>query len=112
MAIEKILVVDDEPLVRDLLKEVLKTEGYEVAIAEDGLAASKEVKKQEIDLVITDVRIPKLDGIELLKEIKRISSSTLVVVITAYGTIENAVEAMKRNRLSLLFKRHLNTEVY
>lgn len=104
MAIEKILVVDDEPLVRDLLKEVLKTEGYEVAIAEDGLAASKEVKKQEIDLVITDVRIPKLDGIELLKEIKRISSSTLVVVITAYGTIENAVEAMKNGAYDYITK--------
>ena len=104
MAIEKILVVDDEPLVRNFLKEVLEAEDYEVLTTEDGLSALKEVERGGIDLVITDVRMPKLNGIELLKEVKKRSPSTLVVVITAYGTIENAVEAMKNGACDYITK--------
>ena len=104
MAIEKILVVDDESLVRDFLREVLKAEDYEVLTAEDGLSALKEVERDGIDLVITDVRMPKLNGIDLLKEVKKRSPSTLVVVITAYGTIENAVEAMKNGACDYITK--------
>ena len=104
MAIEKILVVDDEPLVRNFLREVLEAEDYEVLTTEDGLSALKEVERGGIDLVITDVRMPKLNGIELLKEVKKRSPSTLVVVITAYGTIENAVEAMKNGACDYITK--------
>ncbi|RLE10159.1 sigma-54-dependent Fis family transcriptional regulator [Candidatus Aerophobetes bacterium] len=104
MAIEKILVVDDEPLVRNFLKEVLEAEDYEVLTTEDGLSALKEVERGGIDLVITDVRMPKMNGIELLKEVKKRSPSTLVVVITAYGTIENAVEAMKNGACDYITK--------
>ena len=104
MAIEKILVVDDEPLVRNFLKEVLEAEDYEVLTTEDGLSALKEVERGGIDLVITDVRMPKLNGIDLLKEVKKRSPSTLVVVITAYGTIENAVEAMKNGACDYITK--------
>jgi len=104
MAIEKILVVDDEPLVRNFLREVLEAEDYEVLTTEDGLSALKEVERGGIDLVITDVRMPKLNGIDLLKEVKKRSPSTLVVVITAYGTIENAVEAMKNGACDYITK--------
>ncbi|MCD6082576.1 sigma-54-dependent Fis family transcriptional regulator [Candidatus Aerophobetes bacterium] len=104
MAIEKILVVDDEPLVRNFLREVLEAEDYEVLTTEDGLSALKEVERGGIDLVITDVRMPKMNGIELLKEVKKRSPSTLVVVITAYGTIENAVEAMKNGACDYITK--------
>jgi len=104
MAIEKILVVDDEPLVRNFLKEVLEAEDYEVLTTEDGLSALKEVERGGIDLVITDVRMPKMNGIDLLKEVKKRSPSTLVVVITAYGTIENAVEAMKNGACDYITK--------
>jgi len=104
MGIEKILVVDDEPLIRDLLRDILKEEGYEVSIAKEGLSALKKIKKEEVDLVITDVKMPGLDGIKLLKEIKKVSPSTLVIVITAYGTIENAVEAMKEGAYDYITK--------
>ncbi len=104
MGIEKILIADDEPLIRDLIKDILEMEGYEVFVAEDGFSALKEVKKEGIDLIITDVRMPKLDGIRLLRKIKEVSPSTLVVVITAYGTIENAVEAMKNGAYDYITK--------
>jgi len=91
-------------LIRDLIKDILEMEGYEVFVAEDGFSALKEVKKEGIDLIITDVRMPKLDGIRLLRKIKEVSPSTLVVVITAYGTIENAVEAMKNGAYDYITK--------
>ena len=104
MGIEKILVVDDEPLIRDLLRDILREEGYEVSVAKEGLSALKKVKREETDLVITDVKMPGLDGIKLLKEIKKVSPSTPVIVITAYGTIENAVEAMKKGAYDYITK--------
>ena len=111
MGIEKILVVDDEPLIRDLLRDILKEEGYEVSIAMEGLSALKKVKREETDLVITDVKMPGLDGIKLLKEIKEVSPSTLVIVITGYGTIENAVEAMKEGAYDYITKPITNEQL-
>jgi len=104
MAIERILVVDDEPLIRKLLKETFQKKGYEITLAENGLTALKEIKEHEFEMVITDVRMPGMDGIRLLEEIEQVSPSTLVVVITAYGSIENAVAAMKRGAYDYLTK--------
>jgi len=104
MMVESILVVDDEPLVRDLLREILKREGYQVSVANDGVSALKKIKENFFDVVITDVRMPKMDGISLLKKIKGLSPSTSVIVITAYGSIENAVEAMKEGACDYLTK--------
>ena len=95
MAVENILIADDEPLVQDLLSEVLKKEGYEVTLASDGYSALKKIQQNYFDVLITDVRMPKIDGITLLKKVKELSPSTSVIVITAYGCIEDAVEAMK-----------------
>jgi len=104
MAIEKILVVDDEPLIRELLKEILSREGYEVILSEDASSALKKIKEQCFELVITDVRMPRINGIDLLEKIKNVSPSTLVVVMTAYGSIENAVEAMKKGAYDYITK--------
>ncbi len=111
MSVENILIVDDEPLVRDLLKEVLEREGYQVDLAKDGLSALKFIQENFFDVVITDMKMPKMDGLSLLKEIKRFSPSTLVIVITAYGSIENAVEAMKQGACDYLTKPILPEQI-
>ncbi len=104
MKIEKILVVDDEPLVRNFLAETLRRSGMEVATAENGRAAKQLLKENPYDLVITDMKMPDITGIEILRSIKESSPGTLVVVITAFGSIENAVEAMRIGAFDYLLK--------
>lgn len=104
MALEKILVVDDEALVRNFLSETLKRKNFDVSTAENGLKALALLKENTFDLVITDMRMPDLSGLDLLKKVKSISPSTLVIVITAFGSIENAVEAMRLGAFNYLIK--------
>lgn len=94
MAEERILVIDDEKLMREYLKELLEPE-YRVDTASSALEAVKMLRDEVYDLVITDLRMPKMDGIELLKQANEISPGTQVIVMTAYGSVESAVEAMK-----------------
>ena len=88
MALEKILVIDDEALVPNFLSETLKRKNYEVHTAENGMRAVQLMKENTFDLIITDMRMPDLSGIDVLKKAKEISPSTVVVVITAFGSIE------------------------
>lgn len=104
MALEKILVVDDEPLVRNFLSETLRRKNYEVHIAENGMRAIQLIKENTFDLIITDMRMPDLSGIDVLKKAKEISPATVVIVITAFGSIENAVEAMRLGAFNYLIK--------
>ncbi len=92
---KKILVVDDEELMRITLRDSLIKEGYEVEVACDGEEGWEKFKKEYPVLVLTDLKLPGMDGIQLLEKIKSISSDTIVIVITGYGTIESAVQAMK-----------------
>lgn len=94
-ASKKILIVDDEPEMRIALETTLQRENYQLVCAEDGKQALEQFENQVFDLVLTDVRMPKLNGLELLREVKERSPETPVVMMTAYGTIDNAVEAMK-----------------
>lgn len=91
----KILVVDDEKSMREILEIFLRNEGYAVSIANNGEAAIAEVKKDIYDLIITDMKMPKVSGLELLKSVKQITPHIVVVIVTAFGTTESAVEAMK-----------------
>lgn len=91
----KILIVEDEKSMREVLKMLLEGESYEVTTASDGLEGVSYLDKDIFDLVITDMKMPKLSGLELLKRIKEISPETIVIVITAFGTTETAIEAMK-----------------
>ncbi len=93
---EKILIVDDDPKIRENLVEILRDEGYETSEAESGKSAIDLVFRESFDLVLLDLVMPKMDGIDTLKEIKRINYKTRVIMITAFATIENAVEAMRR----------------
>lgn len=91
----KILIIDDEQSMRDFLAIMLKKEGHEVVTAENGADALKAVHAEIFDLVITDVKMPGVSGIDVLKMIKEISPETVVIMITAFATAETAVEAMK-----------------
>ena len=91
----KILVVDDEKSMREILEIFLKSEGYVVSVAENGEKAIEAVKKDIFDLIITDMKMPKVGGLELLKNVKQITPDTVVVIVTAFGTTESAVAAMK-----------------
>ena len=91
----KILIVEDEKSMREVLKILLEGEGYEVMTASDGLEGIAHLDKDIFDLVVTDVKMPKVDGFEVLKRIKEISPDTIVIMITAFGTKESGIEAMK-----------------
>lgn len=104
MAIEKVLVVDDEMLIRNFLAETLRRKGLEVITAENGKTALAEFKQNSFDMVFTDMKMPDLTGLEVLKKIKELNPSTIVVVVTAFGSIDNAVEAMRLGAFNYLIK--------
>jgi two-component system response regulator PilR (NtrC family) len=91
----KILVVEDEKSMREVLRMLLEAEHYEVMTAKNGLEGLSQIDSDIFDLVITDMKMPKVNGFEVLKKIKEISPETIVIMITAFGTKESAIEAMK-----------------
>jgi two-component system, NtrC family, response regulator PilR len=95
MAKARILVVDDEKSMRDLLSITLEKEGYEVLTAPGGEPAIETLHRETVDAVITDVRMPKVDGLQVLRAAKEVSPDTAVIMITAVASTETAVEAMK-----------------
>ncbi|MBT6596461.1 MAG: sigma-54-dependent Fis family transcriptional regulator, partial [Nitrospina sp.] len=103
-ASKKILIVDDESEMRIALETTLKREDYQLVCAEDGKQALDLFEDDAFDLVLTDVRMPKLSGLELLRAVKERSPKIPVVMMTAYGTIDNAVEAMKEGAFDYLIK--------
>jgi two-component system response regulator AtoC len=104
MSIERILIVDDELLMRNFLMEALKRKGIEAIAVENGEKALHLLKEQSFDMVITDMKMQGLTGLDVLKYIKEVSPLTLVIIVTAFGTIENAVEAMKAGAFHYLIK--------
>jgi len=103
-ASKKILIVDDEPEMRIAITEALKREGYQTDSAENAPNALHRLEGEAFDLVISDVKMPKMSGQELLREIKEQWPNTLVIMMTAYGTIDNAVESMKEGAFDYLLK--------
>src|SRR5687768_3073370 len=91
----RILIADDEESIRFLLREVMRREGYDVQITDNGERAVQLVRENNFDLVILDVRMPGMDGIQALKEMRHIRPNLVVLMITAHGTTEVAVEAMR-----------------
>src|SRR5215510_5800190 len=100
----RILVVDDEKVIRDMLADFLGMEGYIVRTAEDGTSALGELQKSHFDLVISDLKMPKMGGIALLDEIARTSPDALTVIMTGFGTVETAIDAMKRGAYDYILK--------
>jgi len=101
---EKVLVVDNEKSMRDFLSIVLKKEGYFVETAEDGDQALKLLEKDIFDLVLTDMKMPRMSGLDLLKALKDLSPETIIIMMTAYASAETAVEAMKEGAYDYLTK--------
>jgi len=89
-----ILVVDDEENAREGLSKILSNEGYKVEVASDGKEAIDRLKKLSFDLVITDMRMPQMDGFEVLREIKKMDDNIGVIMITAFGEVDSYFEAM------------------
>lgn len=90
----KILVVDDEAGARELFQSILTDEGYEVALAVNGEEALALFKNGAFDLVVTDIKMPVMDGLQLLQEIRNTGSKIDVIMVTAYGEVESYLKAM------------------
>ena len=100
----RILVVDDEENTRIGLERALKQLGYTVILAGNGKEALPILKKQKIDLLLTDLKMPQMDGMTLMSETKKVSPDTTILIITAYGTVESAVNAMKSGAYDYISK--------
>jgi two-component system response regulator HydG len=99
-----LLIADDDPGVRQSLERTLTREGYRVILASDGNAALERLQAGGVDLVLTDLKMPGLSGIELLRAVKAIASEVDVILLTAFGTVEEAVKAMKEGAYDFLTK--------
>lgn len=108
---DTILVVDDEAIIRDSLAEYLTNEGFAVTPAASGEEAVKFATKQRFDVVLCDVNLPGMDGIEVLERIARVNPETFVVLITAYATVETAIEAFQKGAHDYLMKPIILREV-
>ncbi|XOF32165.1 MAG: sigma-54-dependent transcriptional regulator [Candidatus Electrothrix sp. YB6] len=106
-----ILVVDDEPNYLIVLSELLRDEGYEVFTADSGHAGLRTVREADLDLVITDMKMPGMDGIELLSKIKEFNRQLPVILVTAYAEVGKAVEAMHLGAFTYLAKPFSNEEL-
>jgi DNA-binding NtrC family response regulator len=102
--VEKILIVDDELNMRLVLKALLNKEGYEVVTAADGFEALKILKGGDVEVVVTDMKMPKLDGMGLLERVNREYPPTPVIIITAHGTIAAAVDSLKKGAFDYITK--------
>jgi len=100
----RILVVDDELSMREFLGILFEKEGHSVRLAEGGEAALQRLDDDEFDLVITDLKMPGVDGLEVVEKVKAVAPDTQVIVITAFATTETAVEAMKRGAYDYVMK--------
>ena len=106
----KILIIDDERFIRASLREILEYEKYEVIEAQDGAEGLQKIKDEEVDLVLCDVKMPILDGMDVLDQVKQLDRSPQFIMISAHGTIETAVEATKREPLILFPKPQISTD--
>lgn len=108
---KKILIVDDEKNIRLTLKSCLDEEGFEIDIAINGEEALKKILSNNYDLVLLDLKMPGMDGMEVLKEIRKKGNEINVIIMTAYGTVEKAVEAMKLGAIDFLSKPFTPEEI-
>jgi DNA-binding NtrC family response regulator len=100
----KILIVDDESSIRRTLRDILEFEKYEVYEAQDGVECLVKIKQCKFDLIILDIKMPKMDGIEALERIQVITPETPVIVISGHGTVDTAVEAVKKGAFDYISK--------
>jgi DNA-binding NtrC family response regulator len=100
----KILIIDDERFIRASLREILEYEKYEVIEAQDGVEGLQKIREEEIDLVLCDVKMPKMDGMDVLDQLKTMERVPQFIMISAHGSIETAVEATKKGAFDFIPK--------
>jgi len=100
----KILVIDDEKSIRNTLKDILGFEGYHVELAENGMEGIGLVQTTDFDIILCDIKMPEMDGIEVLQQIRKIKPESTVVMISGHGTIDTAVEAIKKGAFDFIEK--------
>jgi len=108
---ETILIVDDEKNYLVVLEALLSPEGYEIITADNARSALRLIEESDLDLVLTDMKMPGVSGMELLEQCKKINPEVPVIMMTAYGTIEMAVEAMKKHAYDYITKPFQNEEL-
>jgi DNA-binding NtrC family response regulator len=108
---EKILIVDDDPEILDVIADVLRQAGYEVDQAEDGRRAIRRIEDDFYDLVITDLNLPKVDGMKVLQYVVDQSPETMCIILTGYGTIRGSVEAIKMGAFDYISKPVKSDEI-
>ena len=101
---KSILIAEDEQVLRESLAELFACEGYEVVQTADGKAARDIMLQRQVDIVLSDVRMPEMDGVSLLAQIRRIAPETPVIILTAYGTLDSAVDAMRMGAADYVLK--------
>ncbi len=111
MAAPRILIADDEQIARENLEHVLRREGYETVSVSDGLAAIVELEKEEFDLVLTDIRMQPVDGLQVLDRARELYPNIEVIVITGYASVSSAVEAMRKGAYYYIPKPYKIDEV-
>ncbi|UCG91203.1 MAG: sigma-54-dependent Fis family transcriptional regulator [candidate division WOR-3 bacterium] len=107
----RILIVDDEESIRTSLVDLLGKNGYDALAVEDGYKALEKVKEEEWDVALVDLKMPGIDGFEVLKKIGEINPHMVVIIITAYGTVDNAVAAMKEGAADYVMKPFTADEI-
>ena len=100
----KILIVDDEKAIRESVSLVLSEEGYKTEIASNGNEALEFLNEQDYDVLITDLKMPGMDGIELIKKSMKICPQTSVIIITAHASVESAIEALRIGAFDYILK--------
>ena len=100
----KILVIDDERSIRNTLKEILEYEKYEIELAEDGIKGIEKVKNSAFDVVLCDIKMPGMDGIEVMEQLVQLAPDTPVVMISGHGNIDTAVESIKKGAFDYIEK--------
>jgi DNA-binding NtrC family response regulator len=101
---KRVLVVDDDPAILDILGQYMKIVGLDTVLANSGEAALKVFKKDEFDIVVSDIKMANMDGLTLLGEIKKIDAGVVFIMITGYPSIETVLEAMKKGATDYLVK--------
>ena len=111
MSAEKILIVDDEAGMQRLLARILDRQGYETLTVGSAKEALQLINSDSFDLVLTDIQMPGMNGLELLREIKAFDPSLPIIVVTAYGTVESAVEALRAGAYDYITKPFETDEI-
>jgi len=101
---EKLLLIDDSRELLENLSEYLTSKGYDITTASDGTQGISKIASESYDIILTDLKMPNADGFEVLQYVKGNSPETICIILTGYGTIKNAVEAIKKGAFDYLTK--------